>query len=321
MVGKLLRAGLPMVALKRRARRKAVTLALVYGVLAGAYIVASSLLLGEIPIGHRDHAWLETLKGIGFVAVTAVALGVVLHRDYSAILEARAKLAASATALAKAHNAASLSVVTGAIAHDMRNLLAAAITNLDFVGPSAGADAETEEVFRDIRESLDRLSAVTGELLGRGGRNTSTYPPADVDLAKVVEDCVRLTSLFARGHRCEFETSIDGACIVRARRQELECAVLNLLLNAIDANQHIGKIALSVARREEGVVLSVRDEGPGVPQDLRLKIFEPFFTTKGEQGNGVGLSVTRALMRSYGGDVRLSDPGPGAQFEIKLPAA
>lgn len=302
-------------------RKKALTVAFGYGLLAGAYIVVSSLLLGEAPVGRRDHAVVETLKGIGFVVATAVALGVVLHRDYSAILDAKVRLAASATALARAHNAASLSVVTGAIAHDMRNLLAAAIANLDFVGPSGSSGAEAEEAMGDIRMSLGRLSAFTGELLERAGRTGSTYPPSDVGLAKVLEDCVRLTSLFVRGHRCKFETSVDGDCVVRVRRQELECAVLNLLLNAVDANRGTGRISVAIAGRENQVVLRVRDEGPGVPEELGDRIFEPFFTTKGEHGNGVGLSVARDLMRSYSGDVRLSDRGPGAEFELSLPAA
>jgi signal transduction histidine kinase len=137
----------------------------------------------------------------------------------------------------------------------------------------------------------------------------------------VVNDCIRLTSLFARGHKCKFEASVASNCTVRARRQEIECAVLNILLNALDANQHRGRIRVSCERVDDGVVVRVRDEGPGVPRELTEKIFDPFFTTKGEHGNGIGLSVTRGLIRSYGGDVRLSDPGPGAEFEVRLPAS
>ncbi|MFO0570965.1 MAG: HAMP domain-containing sensor histidine kinase [Polyangiaceae bacterium] len=310
-----------MVEIGRIARRQALKVAIKYALLAGAYVVGSSLLLGALPVGRGGHATVEVLKGAAFVLVTAAALGVVLQRDYAQILDAKARLTASATALARAHNAASLSIVTGAIAHDMRNLLAAAIANLEFVAPSARVDDEAEEALGDIRVSLDRLSAFTSELLERAGKSASTFPPSAVDLARVVEDCVRLTTLFIRNHRCEFKSTVDGDCVVLARRQELECAVLNLLLNAIDANQHAGLISIALTRSDGGVVLRVRDEGPGVPEELGERIFEPFFTTKADHGNGVGLAVTRGLMRSYGGDVRLSDHGPGAEFELSLPAA
>lgn len=302
------------------ARSRALKVALAYGVIAGAYILASSLLLGTADVGRKAHAAIEALKGLGFVAVTGAALGIVIFRDYSAILDAKAEAAAAATALARAQSAASLSVVTGAVAHDMRNLLAAAMTSLEFVVPGSDADADSDEALEDLRESLGRLSTLARDLLERSSR-PSGYPPSDLDVAEVVGGCVRLTPLFARGHRCRFETSYGDGCVVRARRQELECAVLNLLLNAIDANGRKGGIAVRVARSADRVVITVRDEGPGVPEELRGRIFEPFFTTKGERGNGVGLAVTRGLVRSYGGDVRLSDAGPGAEFEVALPAA
>lgn len=309
-----------MADLPRAARRRALVVAVAYGVLAGTYIVVSSMWLGDMTVGAQSHALIETLKGLGFVLLTAIGLGVVLHRDYLAILDSKAKLGASATALARAHNAASLSLIAGAIAHDMRNLVGAAMTNLDFIAPTSSDDPDAKEALGDIRESLDRLSEFATELMGRSGKSASAFPASQVDLAAVVGDCVRLTSLFARGHKCEIETSCTGDCTVHARRQEIECAVLNLLLNALDANQRKGKISVACERTADGVVVRVRDEGPGVPKELAEKIFDPFFTTKGDHGNGIGLAVTRGLLRSYGGDVRLSDPGPGAEFEVRLPA-
>lgn len=309
-----------MADLSRLAGRRAITVAVGYGLLAGAYIVASSLFLGGNSEGARSHAHIETLKGLGFVLATAIGLGFVVHRDYLIILDAKAKLGASAAALARAQSAATLPLLAGAIAHDMRNLVGAAMTNLDFIEPES-ADEDAKEALHDVRESLERLSAFATELMQRSGRSASAYPVGKVDLPAVVGDCVRLTALFARGHKCEIETSCSGDCTVHARRQEIECVVLNLLLNALDANQLRGKISVACERSADGVIVRVRDQGPGVPKELAEKIFDPFFTTKGENGNGIGLSVTRGLLRSYGGDVRLSDPGPGAEFEARLPVA
>ena len=236
-------------------------IALGYGLVAGGYIVGSTLLLERLPVGRWAHAEVETVNGLGFVVVTSVALALFLYREHRAIVEARSKLGASTAALGRAHDAVSLSVVTGVIAHDMRNLLTAAIVNLEFVAPQVSGDEEAEQAFADIRKSLDRMSAFTAELMARTGKSGSFVPASELDLVGVVADCERLTSLFSRGHQCEFETSVEGDCTVLARRQELECAVLNLLLNAIDANEQAGKISITLTRNDKGVVMRVRDRG------------------------------------------------------------
>lgn len=303
------------------AKRKAWKVALGYALAAAAYIVASSLLVAELALDPHDHAVIETLKGIGFVAVTALALGWLVHRDYRALIDAKAELAASAAALARAQNAATLSVVTGAVAHDMRNLLGAARTNLEFVESAVRGDPDASEALADVRESLERMTQFATDLMARAGKNPSEFPAAEVDLAGVARDCVRLTSLFARGHQCDIALEVESECTVHARRQELECAVLNLLMNAVDASERRGRVSVRCVRSERDVLLRVRDSGPGVPAELADKIFEPFFTTKGSRGNGIGLAVTRGLARSYGGDVRLAGPGPGAEFVLQLPAS
>jgi len=300
----------------RRARRRALHVVLGYALIGGVWVVLSSLLLGSLSIGTLDHAVVESLKGVAFVFVTASGLALILRRDYATMVDAKVQLAASATALSRLQGNASLALATGAISHDMKNLLAVVQTNVELLLEDRNADAD---IVGDIRDGMRRLRDFATQLMARASRQ-SVFPIQAVELGAVVAKCVRLTNLFAPGHEVSFEVRVADGCTVRARAQELECAILNLLLNAVDANDRRGQVQVSVARRDGTVVLAVRDEGPGVPEDVQAKLFHPHFTTKGERGNGMGLAVTNGIMASYGGTARLADPGPpGAEFVLELP--
>jgi signal transduction histidine kinase len=101
--------------------------------------------------------------------------------------------------------------------------------------------------------------------------------------------------------------------------------VLNLVSNAIDAVPRGAGIinvrtAFDAPQRE--LVISVADNGPGVPADLRSKIFEPFYSSKGHGGTGLGLAVARKIVGEMSGTVELIDPPDGgAEFRVRLPAA
>jgi len=105
---------------------------------------------------------------------------------------------------------------------------------------------------------------------------------------------------------------------------ELIAAVVNLVVNAIDAMQEQGEsITVATGRDDQGRAwVRVRDDGPGMPPEVARRVFEPFFSTKGESGTGLGLANVYAFARRHGGDVTLeSSPGEGATFTIFFPPA
>jgi len=117
--------------------------------------------------------------------------------------------------------------------------------------------------------------------------------------------------------------SVDApaALLVRADAGQIRRALLNLARNAVAAARRPGAVVLRAApAANDGVRLEVRDDGGGVPPDLRDKIFTPFFTTR-ERGTGLGLAFVREIVRDHGGDVVVEDaPGGGAVFRFDLPA-
>lgn len=107
----------------------------------------------------------------------------------------------------------------------------------------------------------------------------------------------------------------------------LQQVIVNLLVNArdalVDSQAQPRRVTLAVRRSADGSVsVQVRDNGPGIPADIRDRIFEPFFTTKPVGANtGLGLSLSYGVVHDAGGELRLLSDGPGAAFEILLPAA
>ncbi len=99
--------------------------------------------------------------------------------------------------------------------------------------------------------------------------------------------------------------------------------VLNLLTNALEACSEGSSVVVTarLARDGKGVEITVSDDGPGMPEDVRKRLFEPFFTTKGGKGTGLGLALVRKVMEEHGGWVGVeSAPGEGATFRLVLPA-
>ena len=97
--------------------------------------------------------------------------------------------------------------------------------------------------------------------------------------------------------------------------------VMNLVSNAIDASPEGGKVVVTSASEGEYIRITVRDQGKGVPPEIRGRIFDPFFTTKpiGE-GTGLGLSISYGIMQDHGGTINIGDaPGGGAMFTVMLP--
>jgi two-component system NtrC family sensor kinase len=110
---------------------------------------------------------------------------------------------------------------------------------------------------------------------------------------------------------------------VHADFGELRQAFVNLALNAMEAMGKGGRLIVETRPAEDGaaVEIAIRDNGPGIPEEIRTKIFDPFFTTK-EKGTGLGLSVVYGIVQRHGGSVRVeSEPGKGTCFTIRLPVA
>jgi signal transduction histidine kinase len=147
-----------------------------------------------------------------------------------------------------------------------------------------------------------------------------------VDLCEVVRQTLeivrpRWSQSDLRGAPITVRQTLGPVPGVQARAVELREALINLVLNAVDAMPKGGSITLETRRDGGWAVLAVTDTGIGIPADVRRRIFEPFFTTK-DSGTGLGLSIVSGIISSYGGTIDVdSERGVGTTFTIRLPAA
>ncbi len=220
-------------------------------------------------------------------------------------------------------------ILAGGIAHDFNNVLTSLMAHLEMLRQRLREPAEQERLNR-METVIRRAGLMTRRLLtmARGGSKERLAIRPEEPIHEAVE---LARSMLPRGVllREQFDTDLP---MVLASPEDLEQAILNLVVNARDALAPTGgSIRVRVrTHREEGlragVRIEVEDDGPGVPDSIRAAIWEPFFTTKGEgRGTGLGLSVVARVVRDHGGRVELlpgrgREPGrPGTIFAIILP--
>lgn len=176
-----------------------------------------------------------------------------------------------------------------------------------------------------IMAQVDRAASIIARMRVFGRRPEGQ--PGILDAREVCRDALSLLAQRLRNeHIVVTERLDDGPLRVRAHVQLAEQVLVNLLLNAIDAvrEQPVGerRIAVEGTVVDGRVLVTVSDNGPGVPAAMRERIFEPFFTSKAPgQGTGLGLSLSYGLVREAGGTLSLLPTERGASFRIDLPEA
>jgi two-component system NtrC family sensor kinase len=239
-------------------------------------------------------------------------------------------------ALRQAQKMEAVGQLTGGIAHDFNNLLTVMIGNLDFAGRAVEA-SNLPKAHRNIeaaRQGAQRAAGLTHRLLAFSRRQP--LQPQAVNLNRLVGG---MSDLFRRtlGEQITVETVLAGGLwLTNADPNQLESALLNLVINARDAMPSGGKLTIETANchldeayaRANGEVqagqyvqVAVTDTGTGMPREALEKVFEPFFTTKGVgQGTGLGLSMVYGFVKQSGGHVKIySEPRQGTTVKIYLP--
>jgi signal transduction histidine kinase len=218
---------------------------------------------------------------------------------------------------------ASLGALSSEIAHEIRNPLVSMKTFLQLL-PERWGDPEFSDSFlalvADELRRMERLLDVVIEYARPDGE-TADHRPADVSAA--IDVNLSLLDHRARKREVKLESKIpDDLPAVALSEDRLRQVLLNLLLNAIDVTSPGGRVVLSAKRVGDSVELIVSDQGPGVPAELRSEIFEPFFSTRTDNPGGLGLAITRQIIREAGGEIRVGDrDAGGAEFAVRLAAS
>ena len=236
---------------------------------------------------------------------------------------AEAELARQREALYQTEKLSALGSLLAGVAHELNNPLSVVVGQATMLEDTA-ADQKTAERAEKIRRAADRCSRIVRSFLSLARRRTPELTA--VPLNSVVEMAVELLSYQLR--MADVQLTLDLAPdlpALLADADQLNQVVTNLVHNALQAlGDKAGprRLTVSTAHAGNGTVrLSVIDNGPGVPADLRARIFEPFFTTKPPgAGTGIGLALCLASIAAHGGSIGVEEtPGGGATFSVELP--
>ena len=272
------------------------------------------------PNGTRFCAHITTVP-MKYQGVDALIHAVV---DLSERVEAEAEIARQREAFHQKEKIAALGSLLAGLAHELNNPLSV-VSGQSLMLEDAADDENIVRRARRIREAAERCSRTVRTFLAMA----RSRAPARVaiSLNDAVRSAVDLVSYSLQSSGVSIQLALDPALpTVTADADQLHHVVSNLVVNAEHALRDTEPprrldIATRFDAEKKQVVLSVADNGPGVPAGIAERIFEPFFTTKvGASGTGIGLSLCRDIVMSHGGSVDLSRNEPsGAVFTVRLP--
>jgi signal transduction histidine kinase len=220
--------------------------------------------------------------------------------------------------------------IAGGIAHDFNNVLMAVGGRLDLATESVPPDHVAAEDLLAAKEGLDTGRRLVRQVLDAARAEETKAEFVDV-AAFLAHSTKFLSSMISPDVTLEIDVEPDIGGVMIARGQ-LTQVLMNLVINASDAMPHGGTIRiratrsapvgrLARARAQSEILISVIDQGSGIPAEALEHVFEPFFTTKAEQGgSGLGLATLYSIVRQAGGHVEVeSKVGRGTRFDVSLP--
>jgi signal transduction histidine kinase len=217
---------------------------------------------------------------------------------------------------------ASVGQLASEVAHEINNPLDGLIETVHYLGDVADDSAKVRKYLTLMKKGLEQIEITGRRLLTFARSGTEEYKEV-FDVCEVIRDITILMKSSAERQGVTVEVGGQESCSAMGNGVATGQAIMNLLLNAIDAVADTkGKIIIDAQSHNGEILVTVADDGPGVDEEIKDRIFEPFFTTKEVGlGTGLGLAVSRTLMRKGGGDLMLVDGKSkygGAKFVIRL---
>lgn len=178
---------------------------------------------------------------------------------------------------------------------------------------------ELLEIVTIVQKELNRLSGFVEECLHFS--KTGELNKSNVDVSDILNEIVSLLLPQAQLYGIHIEFNIMNALPkVMIDRDKIKQAILNILINGIEAMPDGGTLQVSAKYVGQEIAISCQDTGPGVPDEIRDKIFHLFYTTK-DGGTGIGLSFAQNIVQAHGGTMRLETSSRGSKFVIALPTS
>lgn len=231
--------------------------------------------------------------------------------------------------MSPAETYAEFAALVGGLAHEIRNplstirlnmeLLAEDFEETDSTAPTKQRDRRAKAKIDLVRQECDRLEKLLGDFLDFARKESLAPEPGSLNTE--LEQLLDFFAIRAHDAGVDLVRYLDPELpSVRLDREMFRSAVLNLLLNAVQAMEAGGQLVVRTRAAGLGVLIEVIDTGPGMDAETLGKVFRAFYTTK-QGGSGLGLPTARKIIEAHGGTIDVeSTPGRGTKVTIWLPA-
>jgi signal transduction histidine kinase len=253
-----------------------------------------------------------------------LALAIANARLYESLWASYAELAAARAEMVKRERFAALGELSAIVAHEVRNPLGVIFNAVASLRRMLKPQGDIALLLNILAEESDRLNRMVGDLLDFTRPREAVLQPENI--LHVVEEAVEAvrSQQGTEGGTITFGVEVEETLPpVPVDRRQIRRALINILINAIQAMPNGGAVQVRARRAPVGgrewLRLDVADTGCGIPTELLHRVFEPFFTTKA-QGTGLGLAVVKSIIEEHHGELSLeSAPGRGTTFTLRLP--
>ncbi len=299
--------------------------------LAVVPVLVGNRLLGLIDAENRqsvnafDESDLHLLSVLGSmigVALDHFAVSTAREQAIAELRAAQAQLLATQERLVAAERMGVLGRLASGIAHEVKNHLGPFML-ADMIASKYPNDEAIQDAAQLMLEAQQRIFDLVDELreFAGGVRSHAVIQPSN--LVAVVRGVVRFVSCDRSVNAHEIQVRVLAEPVVPMDTGRIRQVLINLIRNAAEASQaNSAPIVITIEGDDEVAVVSVQDSGTGIPSEVQERIFEPFFTTKGDRGLGLGLDLSRQIVRAHGGSLTFAtQAGVGTTFAMALPLA
>jgi signal transduction histidine kinase len=229
------------------------------------------------------------------------------------------KLKACEENLRRHHQLALAGRLVGATMHEVNNRLAA-LTNLIFLARTlSDCSLQSVEYLDEADSQLRSLAEITGRSLAFVRPDTEAK---EIDLVDLASSALRLHHERISKKRINVQMRSSESALARVKKGEIFQVVTNLLLNSIEALPHSGNLHVRVAIRRSNAIITIADNGAGIPESMRGTLFDAFKSNKSE-GNGLGLWIVKEIVHGHGGTIQYRSSNvvgrSGTIFRVLLP--
>jgi len=283
--------------------------------------IVSVYMLSKRGIGDEEIRVLRILANQAAVAIENAKLYRNLQEKIRELEEAGSYIREQAKKMAEREKMCALGEMVAVVAHELRNPLVSIGGFARIIDRKAGPNDPIKPYVKIIIEEVNRLERIIANMLDYTNPSPPSLKPSDLN--EIVRKVITVMSYKAHEKGIVLSYHVDPSIpVIPIDPDQIYQVIINLVENAINALEPTGgAIEVRTYFRGEKVILEVEDTGPGIPEEMLPRIFEPFFTTRAH-GTGLGLHVTRRIIRDHGGEIEIrSELGKGTVFLIQIPVS